>query len=138
MTIDEVLARWQTLLEAAPYSYAQAPEPFSFDLLPAQGLDHAYCLDAALDETDDGFHYTVFELHDVTLHLVEKVQRDADAAQVVLSRACSSLTSTLTRDSDSSVVFSADVTAWEIRPPGPDDDHLVARMTLRVDLERSL
>lgn len=138
MTIGDVLDRWATVLEASPYAFARSVEPFSFDLLPQQTLDHAYSLGAELERIDGGFAYTQTEQHRVVLHLAEKIQRDPDTAWRALVNGCSSLAGTFARDSDADGTFTADVTAWEVRPPGADDDHLVARLIATVDLERAL
>lgn len=137
-TRTAILAELAALVEAAPFAFTAAAEPFGFDLQPDTHLDATYCLLAESDRVDGYLGYAQAQIDRVTLRLARKTQRAGLDTVAQLTVDITSLRGAIARAGLTSGTYSADVEDDRIEPPAADDNFVVAEITCTIDYDFAL
>lgn len=137
----EVYAVVTSIPAAAPFSFARAEEPFSFDTQPKTALDQVYRLEAEQLKPEGYCGPYQAERWICRLWLARKTKRAPQAAYDALLVDVTSMTSSLElvhRTSAIDFFVEEDGLQAEIQAPEEAADFLVARIDAIVNFDRAL
>lgn len=139
MTIADIVTRVQTVVQASPFLFETARDPFDFDLQPATRLDGVYRLEATLEGQDGYLGPYCEEQWAITIWLARRAKGHATAAYDALLADVSSLTAALERDGMTRGDYVVtDAVSADLPQPASDADYLVARLRAGVAFDRAL
>lgn len=95
---ETVADRVRSLVEASPFALTEAPEPWSFALVPQTGLAGAYRVTQDTVLVRSGFAYTEEHVDELTLYVAYAMGDDAPATARSLTTLATSLTAAVVRD----------------------------------------
>jgi hypothetical protein len=137
MTSAEILDFAGAVVEADPFKYERAKEPFSFELQPATEIDQQYHITLGLDSVTGYLGFAQAQIELLRIYLSRKVRRDPHTAYAQIVTDVGSLVAGVIRASDG-LDFNVEFRSWEVPDPGPEDAYIVGLASFAVDYDRAL
>lgn len=137
MDIGTIVDRVTTLAQAAPFYLTPNPEPFGPELRPQQALDGTVSVRSRFEFAQSWLGMRQEETHHLTITIARTVKRRPDVASADVRTLCNSLAVAVIHDG-LAADYDTEVAGWDMPDPGPDDDHVLGLLDLRVNFERSL
>jgi hypothetical protein len=98
LTADVIRTRISSLLSRAPFAFTPSPEPFGFDLLPAELVDGSFCLESVAARATGGGNFTETRVDLLHITVARLQESDPEACYQALLVDCSSITAAIVRD----------------------------------------
>ena len=137
-TIQTIVDRLRAILEASPYGFKAAAEPFGFDLQPDTRIDGVYAILAEDTGQITGyFNMAQAQIDRVTIRIARKTRQDPQAAVDLLVADATALQSSIIRDGQAAD-YSGEVESWRVPPPRLKDNFAIAEIVVTVDYDREL
>lgn len=129
----DVFDRVRSLCVGAPFSLIEAPEPFSFERVPASVADRAFRVEVATTRAIAWGHYAEERFDRVTVWSVTHLTATPTETYRTLTTLAHSLTAAITRDGAGAGDYCVEDDGREASVQTPDSGGLaVLRLTLPV------
>lgn len=133
MLSETVVDRVRSLVVASPFSLTEAPEPFSFDLVPQTVIDSTFRITAETVLVRTGFSYSEEHVDEVSVYVAAVTGEDANATARSLTTLATSLTSAIVRDGCGAGDYGVDDTGRRVTVMhDPAKTYQVLRLTVPV------
>jgi hypothetical protein len=98
-TVDVIADRVRSILVASPFTFAESPSPFSFDLAPDGTVDQCFRVgDRGAQRVIGGFNYSETRVDLIEVWVARKFHGEPTTARRLLARDMASISAAIVRD----------------------------------------